>query len=241
MSIAGTAASFYLLLSAVPLYARSAGASTGTAGLTTTALSLSTVAAYLVAPRLIARYGVRLILAAGLFALGGPALGLAVCANITLIMMACVIRGVGFAFVCVAGGALTVSLIPPHRRGEGLALVGVVSGIPSVAALPLGVWLAGHVGYRPLFAIGGLAALAGLASVPWLPASRRPAGLRARPTASWPRSAIPFWPGQAAAFSATTMAVGIIVTFLPMAVNRAGADVAALALFVQPATAIAGR
>ena len=37
------------------------------------------------------------------------------------------------------------------------------------------------------------------------------------------------------------MAVGIIVTFLPMAVSRAGADVAALALFVQPATAIAGR
>ena len=46
VSIAGTATSFYLLLSAVPLYARSAGASTGTAGLTTTALALSTVAAY---------------------------------------------------------------------------------------------------------------------------------------------------------------------------------------------------
>lgn len=165
VSIAGTATSFYLLLSAVPLYARSAGASTGTAGLTTTALALSTVAAYLVTPRLMARYGVRLVLAAGLLALGGPALVLAVWANITLIMIACVIRGVGFAFVCVAGGALTVSLIPPQRRGEGLALVGIVSGIPSVAALPLGVWLAGHVGYRPLFAAGGLAALVDGAAV----------------------------------------------------------------------------
>ena len=167
MSIAGTATSFYLLLSAVPLYARSAGASTGTAGLTTTALSLSTVAAYLVTPRLMARYGVRTVLAAGLLALGVPALVLAVWANITLIMTACIIRGVGFAFICVAGGALTISLIPPQRRGEGRALVGVVSGIPSVAALPLGVWLAGQVGYRPVFAAGGLAALAGLASVPW--------------------------------------------------------------------------
>jgi hypothetical protein len=37
VSIAGPTTSFYLLLSAVPLYARSAGASPGTAGLTTTA------------------------------------------------------------------------------------------------------------------------------------------------------------------------------------------------------------
>ena len=37
------------------------------------------------------------------------------------------------------------------------------------------------------------------------------------------------------------MAVGIIVTFLPLAVTRPGADVAALALLLQPAAAIAGR
>ena len=139
------------------------------------------------------------MLAVGLLALGLPALALAIWANITLIMTACIIRGVGFAFICVAGGALTVSLIPPQRRGEGLALVGVVGGIPSVAALPLGVWLAGYVGYRPVFAAGGLAALAGLASVPWLPGGRRQAGPRARtqvPTASWPCCAIPPWFGR---------------------------------------------
>jgi MFS family permease len=106
VSIAGPAMSFYLLLSAVPEYARSAGANTGTAGLTTTALSLSTVAAFLVTPRLMARYGVRFILAAGLLALGGPALTLAVWANIALVMAACMIRGVGFAFICVASGRL---------------------------------------------------------------------------------------------------------------------------------------
>ena len=187
---------------------------------------------------------VRLMLAVGLLALGLPALALAIWANITLIMTACIIRGVGFAFICVAGGALTVSLIPPQRRGEGLALVGVVGGIPSVAALPLGVWLAGYVGYRPVFAAGGLAALAGLASVPWLPGAGGQAGPRARtqvPTASWPCCAIPPWFGLAATFSATTMAIGIIVTFLPLAVKRPGADVAALALLLQPAAAIVGR
>ena len=225
VSVVGTATGFYLLLSAVPLYARSAGASTGTAGLTTTALTLSSVAAYLVTPRLMARYGSRLVLAAGLLALGLPALALAVSANIALIMAACVVRGAGFAVLCVAGGALTVSLIPPQRRGEGLALIGVVSGIPSVAALPLGVWLAGHVGYRAVFAAGGLAALAGLASVPWLPPSRGArgatgAGARADGIVAALRN--PALVRPAATFSATTMAVGIIVTFLPLAVARPG-------------------
>jgi MFS family permease len=196
VSTVGAAASFYLLLSAVPEYVRSAGADAGTAGLATTALTLSSVAAYLATPRLTARYGYRMILAVGLAGLGAPALVLALSANIAVIMAVCVVRGAGFALVCVAGGALTVSLIPPRRRGEGLALVGVVGGVPSVACLPLGIWLAGHVGYRPVFLAGGAAALAGLASVPWLPRSgRQPSGQqpsgepRDRPPGSSPGSA----------------------------------------------------
>ncbi len=240
VSVIGTATSFYLLLSAVPLYARSAGASTGLAGLTTTALTLSSVAAYPVTPRLMARYGSRAVLAGGLLALGLPALALAVTANIGLILAACVVRGAGFAVLCVAGGALTVSLIPAHRRGEGLALVGLVSGVPSVAALPLGVWLAGHLGYRPVFAAGGLAALAGLASLPWLPGAG-PATRTTKADGMLAALRNPALVRPAALFSATTMAVGIIVTFLPLAVTRADANAAALALLVQPAAAIAGR
>src|SRR6266581_4332436 len=240
VSVIGTATSFYLLLSAVPLYARSAGADTGLAGLTTTALTLSSVAAYPVTPRLMARYGSRAVLAGGLLALGLPALALAVSDSIGLILAACVIRGAGFAVLCVAGGALTVSLIPAQRRGEGLALVGLVSGVPSVAALPLGVWLAGHLGYRPVFAAGGLAALAGLASLPWLPGAG-PATRATKADGMLAALRDPALVRPAGLFSATTMAVGIIVTFLPLAVTRADANVAALALLVQPAAAIAGR
>jgi predicted MFS family arabinose efflux permease len=241
VSVAGTAISFYLLLSAVPLYAAAAGAGAGTAGLTTTALTLSSVAAYLVTPALMARHGSRAVLAGGLLALGLPALALAVWANLTLILAACVVRGAGFAVLCVVGGALTVSLIPPQRRGEGLALVGVVGGVPSVAALPLGVWLAGQVGYRPVFAVGGLAALAGLVTLPWLPDARpgHGAGTRADGIVAALRN--PALVRPAAVFSATTMAVGIIVTFLPLAVAGAEASVTALALLIQPAAAIAGR
>jgi predicted MFS family arabinose efflux permease len=242
VSIVGASASFYLLLSTVPEYARAAGASAATAGLTTTALTLSSVAAYLVAPSLIARYGYRPVLAVGLAALGAPALALAapsgIGASLAVIMTVCAVRGVGFAVTCVAGYALTVSLIPPQRRGEGLGLVGVVSGVPAVTCLPLGVWLAAHVGYRPVFVAGGLAALAGLASVPWLPRPGRAAGpstgiLAALRTPALNRPAL--------TFSAAAMAVGIVVTFLPLAMAKTATDVAALALLVQAATAIGGR
>jgi predicted MFS family arabinose efflux permease len=153
-------------------------------------------------------------------------------------MAVCVVRGVGFAITCVAGYALTVSLLPAQRRGEGLALVGVVSGVPSVACLPLGVWLAAHAGYRPVFLAGGLAALAGLASVPALPRSPLPAG-----PAEGIRAALrsPALNRPAATFPAAAMATGIVVTFLPLAVARGEADVAALALLAQSAAAIGGR
>ena len=242
VSAVGATASFYLLLSTVPEYARAAGASASTAGLATAALTLSSVAAYLVAPRLISRYGYRPALAAGLAALGAPALLLTAPsgagASLAVIMTVCVIRGVGFAITCVAGYALTVSLIPPQRRGEGLALIGVVSGVPSVACLPMGVWLAAHVGYRPVFIAGGAAALVGLASVPWLPRSGPPGGPSAGILAAL---RTPDLTRPAVMFSAVTMAVGIVVTFLPLAVARTATDVAALALLVQPATAIGGR
>jgi predicted MFS family arabinose efflux permease len=242
VSTLGAAASFYLMLSTVPEYARAVGASAGTAGLATTALTLSSVAAYLVAPRLIARYGYRPVLAAGLAALGVPALLLAapagIGASVAVIMAVCAVRGLGFAVACVAGYALTVSLIPPERRGEGLGLVGVVSGVPSVTCLPLGVWLAAHVGYRPVFVAGGVTALAGLASVPWLPGSGRAAGPSTGILAALRAPALN---RPALTFSAVTMAVGVVVTFLPLAVAGTATDVAALALLVQPATAIGGR
>jgi hypothetical protein len=38
------------------------------------------------------------------------------------------VRGLGFGLCGVATGALTAKLLPPGRRGEGLGLLGVVSG-----------------------------------------------------------------------------------------------------------------
>ncbi|GAA2269422.1 MFS transporter [Kitasatospora cystarginea] len=237
VSMIGASASFYLLLPVVPHYA-DASSGGGAAGLATGALMLATVAGELAAPRLIARFGYRIALATGLVLLGAPALVLIAATGTGLIVAVCLLRGLGFAFTVVAGGALTASLIPAGRRGEGLALVGIVSGVPSLVGLPLGMWLAAHVGNGPVFTAAAVAALAAIPSVPGLPDRERTCGRSAGVVAGF-RSPALLRP--AVVFAATALAAGIIVTFLPLAVPRSSTALVAAALFVQPAAATVAR
>ncbi|MFE2275213.1 MFS transporter [Streptomyces lavendulae] len=237
VSVLGASASFHLLLSVVPGYATPAGGG-GAAGLATGALMLATVAGEFATPALVDRYGYRAVLAVGLGLLGVPALALPLSRDLGWIVAVCLLRGLGYGFTLVAGGALTASLIPAERRGEGLALVGIVGGVPALVALPLGVWLAAHSGYGLVFASGGAFALAAIASVPGLPDRVRASG-RAVGIGEGLRSAGLRRPAVVFAFAA--MVSGIVVTFLPLAVRGAGTGSVAVALFVQPAAATAGR
>jgi predicted MFS family arabinose efflux permease len=226
----GAMTGFYLLLSVVPLYAESVGAGGVGAGLATGALMATTVAGELAIPRLLARFGHRAVLAAGLVLLGAPALALPASSTMAAILAVSVVRGLGFAICVVVGGALVAALVPPERRGEGLGLFGIVVGVPGVAALPLGVWLVGEAGYPAVFVAGAVAALAGLAAVPGLP-GRRPAPEDPVGVLAGLRTPALYRP--ALAFSATATAAGVVVTFLPLAVPHGSGGLAALALFVQ--------
>src|SRR5262249_12026037 len=183
---------------------------------------------------------------------GAPALLLTVSRSTAVIVTVCVARGVGFGIPCVSGGALTASIIPAERRGEGLALFGVVVGVPSMVALPAGLWLAAHVGYGPVFAAGAAAALAAPAAGPRLPGHGPARGRRRGPTGSRKRDThgpggvlagmrTPELARPSAVFSATAMAAGIVVTFLPLAATRATAGIMALALLIQPAVSTVTR
>ncbi|MFF1614983.1 MFS transporter [Amycolatopsis sp. NPDC058278] len=238
VSIIGSAIGFFLPLSVVPLFAKQAGSEAG-AGLATVALLLATVAAELVTPRLVARVGYRWALGAGLILLGVPTLVLTFSDDIRVIIAVSVVRGIGYAIAVVAGGAVTALLIPADRRGEGLALVGIVGGIPSLLALPAGVWAAAHWGYAPVFVVTTVATLLALLSVPGLPrhsfsASAKEAGVLAglrNPVLTRP----------ATLFAVSAAAVGVLVTFLPLAAADQPAWVAASALLAQPAAATAAR
>ncbi|MFI2608491.1 MFS transporter [Kitasatospora sp. NPDC018619] len=236
VSLFGCTTGFNLLLSAVPLYAQESGGGGHAAGLATGALMLATVVGELATPSLAARFGHRPVLAVGLVLLGAPTLVLVWSGGMAVVVAVSLLRGLGFAAALVAGGALTAALIPAERRGEGLALVGLVSGLTALAGQPLGVWLAQHVGWSWVFAIGAAAPLVAVGSVPALPdrtgAAGPAVGLR-----EGLRSGALLRPSLV--FGATALAAGVLVTFLPLAVPSATA--VAVALLVQPAAATATR
>lgn len=229
----GTAASFYALLTVVPIRAMAAGGEVG-AGLATGSLMLSTVAAEVFTPWLIKRYGYRLVFACGSVLLGLPALALSLSDSLAAILAVCLVRGLGFGLVVVVGSALVATLVPAERRGEGLGVYGIVIGVPSIVVLPLGVWLADHVGYDAVVAAAALAGLAGLVvlRIPRLPTLAAAEGT-AKGTAN---KHMGQWVRYAIAFSTTAMACGIVVTFLP-----AVSGVVEVALLVQAATATFAR
>ena len=230
---------FYLLLSVVPQYATSIGASGIGAGLATGALMLSTVATELATPRIVARFGYRVTLVAGLVLLGAPALALSAAHTMATILAICLVRGAGLAIIVVVGGSLVASFVPPERRGEGLGLYGFIVNVPAVVGLPLGVWLAAHAGYPTVFTLAGLAALAGIAAVPGLPKVETPA--HELPVGVLAGLLTPALARPAIVFSTTAMAAGVIVTFIPLAAIHASGNIIATALFVQAVASTVSR
>src|SRR5215471_12194257 len=238
--------SFYLLLSVTPMYAAAAGAGSAGAGLVTSVLLLGTVAAELAAPVLMRRYGYWTMLVAGVLLLGLPALALLPGGSLAVIVAVSAVRGLGFGLCTVMTGALTAVLVPPERRGEGLGLFGVVATAPGIVALPGGVWLAGHTGMATVIVMAAAAALVPLTVFPWLAGrpgspeaeaastgSGRPDGLLAG--LRQPGQLRPFL-----IFAASTVAAGVVVSFLPLATGVSG-NVAAAGLLLQALTATISR
>jgi predicted MFS family arabinose efflux permease len=249
--------SFYLLLSVAPRCAAAVGAGSSGAGLVTGVLLLGTVAAELAAPSLMRRYTSRVLLAAGALLLGAPALALLAPGSLGIMVAVSAVRGFGFGLGTVLSGALAAALLPPERRGEGLGLFGIVATAPGVVALPAGVWLAGRYGIAIVVAMAAASALVPLAVFPWLPGGPGRDRSLADPA---DRGRGDARPGRADArtdgllaalrqrgqrrpfliFAASTMAAGVVVSFLPLAAGVSG-TVAAAGLLAQALTATISR
>jgi len=231
---------FQLLLSVVPLYADEVGGGSSGAGLATAAFMLSTVMTQIQMPRLLGRYGYRRTFAAGLLFLGVPALFYVYTGALVPILAVTLLRGVGFGITTVVFAALIVELAPPGRRGEALGLLGIAITLPTVFCNALGLWLVGRSGFEIVFLLGGVAPLLGLCMVP---------GIHSAALSEREASEAGFLAGLGRPhlrrifllFAATTMAAGVVVTFLPLAVPGSGIFSAAGALLVVGITSTISR
>lgn len=241
VSIVACSVSFFLPLAVVPLLAGKDTPAVG--GLANGALLAATVAGELLSPWLVRRFGARAMLAAGLVLLGAPTFVMLATTSLSALVVVGVLRGLGFALAIVAGGAVTAALVPAERRGEGLALAGLVSSIPSLAALPLGVSITVAAGPAAVFAIAGAAPLLALASLAGLPhrAGRGEGGAAADGRGILPALLSPALLRPALVFAGSAAVAGVVVTCVPGALGGAAASYAPALLLLQPATAAIGR
>ncbi|TDW65813.1 MFS transporter [Kribbella pratensis] len=236
----GSGLSMYLLTSVVPLYLAANGSGGVGAGLSTAAMMFSAVAVELMVPRMLARWGYRVVLGLGLVLLGAPSLVLLTSAALPVVLAVCIVRGAGLAILVVGAVALVADLTPSTRRGEALGVYGVAVGVPAVIGLPLGVYLTNVVGFGALFVLAAIASLAGLVVL---------VGLPANVNASEEEQHVKVLGGVRRSglltptliFAAVTVAAGISVTFLPLAVAGDKQSLVATALLLQAIAAPVSR
>ncbi|MFK4086676.1 MFS transporter [Kribbella sp. NPDC020789] len=234
--VLGSGLSMYLLTSVVPTYLAANGSAGLGPGLATAAMMLSAVGVELLVPRLLARWGYRVVLGLGLILLGLPALALLFTASLPVVVLVCVIRGAGLAITVVGAVALVAELAPPNRRGEALGLYGVAVGVPAVIGLPLGVYLINVIGFQALFALAAVMSLAVLGTAFGLPGRTAAEESHVKVLGGLRGSGLLM---PSFVFAAVTLAAGISVTFLPLAAGNH--SLAATALLLQAVTAPAAR
>ncbi|MEV6270186.1 MFS transporter [Kribbella sp. NPDC051936] len=234
----GSGLSMYLLTSAVPMYLAANGSGGVGAGLSTAAMMFSAVGVELVVPRMLARWGYQVVLGAGLVLLGVPSLVLLVSASLPVVLAVCVVRGAGLAILVVGAVALVADLAPASRRGEALGVYGVAVGVPAVIGLPLGVYLTHVVGFGALFVLAAVASLVGLVALVGLPARVDVEEQHVKVLGGVRGSGLLM---PTLVFAAVTVAAGISVTFLPLAVASGKQSMVATALLLQAIAAPAAR
>ncbi|MGH3243378.1 MAG: MFS transporter [Spirillospora sp.] len=238
--------SFYLLVPIVPLYTASGGSGNMGAGLSTGVTMLATVLMELAMPALLGRYGYRVGMALGVLLLGVPSALLVLSSALPMVLAVNLARGAGLAIVVVAGPAMVAELAPAERRGEALGMYGVAVGIPAILGLPIGLWLVPLIGYGPVFLAGTGLSLLALTGIPWLPARAAPAKQHGAAPAERQGGAPPERQGGVlralrhagharlvTVFATITLAAGVLLTFLPLAVPAGSQGTAPTALLAH--------
>jgi predicted MFS family arabinose efflux permease len=235
-------ASYCLTLASLPSWALHGGSSRATAGLVTTVMLVTTVAAQGLVPAAILRIGSGPALALGLLLLGAPAPLYGLSSSLAPLLVLSAIRGVGFALLTVIGATLTGDVAPISRRGEAIGIYGLSIALPNLVGVPAGVALtqAGH------FATVAVLAACPVLAVPFaLRLGRSPdpaAAVRPGPDGSDAlshRGVLIVALAPSIVLMLVTAAGGGLVTFLP--IERPSGALATLALLVFGATAAVAR
>lgn len=145
--------------------------------------------------------------------------------------------GVAACFYTSAGMAMLADVLPPTRRGEGMAWYGVVYTATNVYGPWLGLAIAGALGLRAFFVIGGGVLLACALTSAWLHEQPRPSGVADAPRAWFNRAALPpTW-----TFMSLAIAFSVLPAFLVLYATQRELGNAGVFFFVLGLALVAAR
>src|ERR1700749_3274125 len=153
-------AGFALLIPVVPLWVIRGGSDDLGAGLVTGVMMACTVLAQLSMRRLLPGLGWRWTLVLGAGLLGLPALGHLATDMLWPVIGLAALRGLGFGIVTVCGATAVAAFVEPGRRGRALGALGLAIAAPQFILVPVAPWLAERAGFRLVFLLAVLPALA---------------------------------------------------------------------------------
>ncbi len=169
----GTYASAYLLISVLPLYLQRLGLAAAAIGMV---LALKNATAFLSRPFigwLSEGWGRRVLIAAGIVALGLSNVGLAFATGALAFALLRGLNGLGWGAATVSANTVAGELAPPGRRGEAIGAYSMAASAALALGPGAGLFLVPLIGYRGTFAVASACAALGLLATPLLPGGGR--------------------------------------------------------------------
>lgn len=211
--------SFYLLLSALPLYAREAGVSDRGIGLIIGCFAFASMAMKPWAGWASDRFGRKPLLLAGATIFLTASLAYGASATALALLAVRLLHGSGMGLYPTAASAVVADVAPPERRGELLGLFGAAANVAMAIGPIAGVAVAEWFGFLPLFAFSALVATAALALSTLVPETlREPKRIRLRADATLSRAAL--FPSLVVLCMMLTY--GAQISFLPIYAHEQG-------------------
>ncbi len=174
-------ASFYLILSVMPLYVAAMGATSFQIGLI---IGLFAMMAMVLRPPtgwIIDTRGCRVVLVAGMAIFLLASLGYVIAHSVGAVLALRLFHGMGMGLFPTAATVVVAELAPPARRGEAMGWFGIANSVGLILGPAVGMPIAAGAGFRTLFLVAGGVALMGLVCIGMLPRIGRVPAQIARP------------------------------------------------------------
>lgn len=230
--------SFFLLLPALPVYARRLGLPESRIGIMTGAFPVAAMMVRPVAGWAADRYGRKPFLLAGalVFAVASALYGLS--RTLPALILVRALHGVGMGLYPTGGMAMAADLAPPARRGQVMGLVGIAANVALAIGPAAGLALANRWGFDWLFALSAAIALIALAlALGQAETLAAPVRVRLALGSAFSVAAL----GPCVVVLCLMMTYGVQSTYLPLYAAARGDDSAGLFFTVMACAIIVSR